>query len=194
MKQVWLVRHGESLSQTGEDEDQCNPPLSERGRAQAARLRDRLTGVVFDRTLVSPLMRAWQTFELAGVDRASAEFDSRVMESEWGNPEFYTPVLPLTVPASAAADRYEAYGQPVEQRATGVIEEFLKADRARWLVFAHWGVCGRLFAAFVGADVSDWSLLPSMDNTGISVFEVDDDGRRWVQCWNDRSHVLDLPD
>lgn len=194
MKQMWLVRHGESKSQTGEDDDQCNPPLSDRGREQAIRLRDRLADLAFDRTLVSPLMRAWQTFELSGVDRASAEFDSRVMESEWGNPDFYVPVLPLTVPDSAATDRHLAYGQAVEQRATAVIEEFLEAEEVRWLVFGHWGVCGRLFAAFVGADVHDWSLLPSMDNTGISVFEVDDAGRRWVRYWNDRSHVVDLLD
>jgi len=192
MKQIWLVRHGESTAQTGEEKDGRNPPLSERGREQAARLREPLGAVTFDRILVSPLMRAWQTYELSGVNRANAEFDSRVMESEWGNPDFYTPLLPLEIPDIAAPDRHDAYGRTVEQRAASVIEEWMDADTERCLIFAHWGICGRLFMAFVDADVTDWSVLPSMDNTGISLFEVDDGGRRWIRHWNDRPHVIDL--
>ena len=194
MKQIWLVRHGESLAQTGEEQDGRNPPLSDRGKEQAARLNAPLGAVTFDRILVSPLIRDCQTYELSGVDRANAEFDSRVMESEWGNPDFYTPVLPLVVPDTAAPDRHEAYGRTAEQRAASVIEELVDADLARCLIVAHWGICGRLFMAFAGADVTDWSVLPSMDNTGISLFEIDDDGRRWVRYWNDRAHVIDLID
>ncbi|MBT3375285.1 MAG: histidine phosphatase family protein [Lentisphaerae bacterium] len=194
MKQIWLVRHGESMAQTGEEEDGRNPPLSERGKEQAARLRHPLGAVTFDRILVSPLIRACQTYELSEVDRTNAEFDSRVMESEWGNPEFYTPVLPLQLPETAAPDRHNAYDLTVEERAASVIEELADGNTECCLIVAHWGICGRLFMAFAGATVTDWSVLPSMDNTGISLFEIDDEGRRWVRYWNDRGHVLDLLD
>lgn len=194
MKQIWLVRHGESRAQTGEEQDGRNPSLSERGREQASRLREPLGAVTFDRILVSPLIRAWQTYELSGLHRANAEFDSRVMESEWGNPDFYTPVLPLTMPDIAAPDRHDAYDRTVEERAASVIEELVNGAVERCLIVAHWGICGRLFMAFVDADATDWSVLPSMDNTGISLFEIDDDGRRWVRYWNDRAHVIDLID
>ena len=35
-------------------------------------------------------------------------------------------------------------------------------------------------------------LVASMDNTAISLFEIDDRGNRTIRYWNDRSHVMDL--
>lgn len=192
MQQIWLVRHGESEAQTGADDDPRNPQLTERGREQARRLREALDDIAFDRILVSPLTRAWQTYELSGVDRSVAQFDSRVMESEWGDPEFYAGVLPLSPPEIAAPDRHHAYDRTAEQRAAEVMDEVIGSDSQSCLIFGHWGICGRLFMAFIQADLHNWSLLPSMDNVGLSLLEVDDADRRWVRYWNDRSHVLDL--
>jgi len=192
MRRIWFVRHGESKAQTGEDEDPRNPELSARGMEQARRLSVALDGIAFDRILVSPLTRACQTYELSGVDRSVAEFDSRVMESEWGDPEFYASVLPLQPPAIAAPDRHHAYDRPVEQRATEVMDDVVGSDSESCLIVGHWGICGRLFMAFTGADTHNWTVLPSMDNAAVSLMEVDDAGRRWVRYWNDRSHVADL--
>ena len=38
MKNIWLVRHGQSQSQSAEDDDMVDPELSELGRQQAVRL------------------------------------------------------------------------------------------------------------------------------------------------------------
>ena len=35
VKRIWLVRHGQSQSQTGESDDHLNPPLSDLGIVQA---------------------------------------------------------------------------------------------------------------------------------------------------------------
>ena len=45
MKPIWLVRHGQSKSQTGEDNDTVNPELSSRGEQQAKRLVEPLKGI-----------------------------------------------------------------------------------------------------------------------------------------------------
>ena len=55
---VYLVRHGE---QVDAEFGLPDGPLSERGRAQAVHLADRLSGIQFDATYTSPLQRAIET-------------------------------------------------------------------------------------------------------------------------------------
>ena len=55
---VYLVRHGE---QVDAEFGLPDGPLSERGRAQAVHLADRLSGIQFDAAYTSPLQRAIET-------------------------------------------------------------------------------------------------------------------------------------
>ena len=72
---IVLVRHGPTeWSVNGRHTGKTDLPLTEDGREAAARLRERLTRYEFATVLVSPLRRARETAELAGLaDRAQVE-------------------------------------------------------------------------------------------------------------------------
>jgi broad specificity phosphatase PhoE len=65
--ELWLIRHGETeWSAAGKHTGVTDLALTEQGSEVAASLRERLASVKFDRVIVSPLLRARQTCELAG--------------------------------------------------------------------------------------------------------------------------------
>jgi probable phosphoglycerate mutase len=65
--EVYLARHGETAwTVSGRHTGRTDLPLTDRGERNAANLRDRLRGLTFTRVLVSPLVRARRTCELAG--------------------------------------------------------------------------------------------------------------------------------
>ena len=53
MKRIWLVRHGQSQSQSGESTDPLNPDLSDLGGRQAKRLIEPLKDLNLDLILLS---------------------------------------------------------------------------------------------------------------------------------------------
>ena len=65
---VWLARHGETeWSRTLRHTGRTDLPLTEEGEREARLLREPLAAVAFDRVLCSPLARARETCELAGL-------------------------------------------------------------------------------------------------------------------------------
>ena len=188
MARIWLIRHGESRAQSGEDRDVRDPELSEKGRDQAVRLKGALAGVRFDRALVSPLRRAWQTFELSGIDAAEAQYDSRLVEHPWDF-DGYAALLPLELPSIAAPDRHAAFDLPTVQRARALVAELGVGEECDVALFSHWGLLSRLLLVFLGADAEDWLLQPSLGNTAIALLEVKPAGERVIRRWNDLSHI-----
>jgi probable phosphoglycerate mutase len=84
---IYLARHGETAwSLTGQHTSFTDLPLTERGERNAARLGERLAGLVFAKVLTSPLQRATRTCELAGFG-AAAEVDPDVVEWNYGDYE-----------------------------------------------------------------------------------------------------------
>ena len=68
--EVVLARHGETdWSRTLRHTGRTDVELTEAGRDEARALRERLAGREFERVLVSPLSRAVETCELAGLRR-----------------------------------------------------------------------------------------------------------------------------
>ena len=98
VKNIWLVRHAQSKSQTGETEDWLDPELSELGIKQAQRLAEPLSKLDLDLVLVSPMKRGWQTYEQAKIPAGKAEFDSRLIEGNWGAPDAYAGYVPEARP------------------------------------------------------------------------------------------------
>lgn len=192
MKQIWLVRHGQSRSQSGEDPDVLNPALSERGREQAQRLARPLRSLSFNTILVSPLKRAWQTCEYAQPAAGHVEFDSRLVESDWGIDRYYESILPVAAPGIACADRHGAWLVAVAKRSLSLVKSLLRAPEEKILLFGHWGIFNNLLHTFTGMDTCGFSVLAPMDNTAISLLEIDDQDRRVIRYWNDRAHVIDL--
>ena len=84
---IVLVRHGATeWSASGQHTSRTDVPLTDEGRRDAERLRDRLAGFDFALILVSPMSRARDTAALAGFgDRASVDPD--LLELDYGEYE-----------------------------------------------------------------------------------------------------------
>lgn len=74
---LWLIRHGETeWSQSGQHTGITDIALTERGRQQASALAPLLATQTFDLVLTSPMQRAIDTCQLAGLgDQAQIEPD-----------------------------------------------------------------------------------------------------------------------
>jgi probable phosphoglycerate mutase len=83
--EVTLVRHGETeWSKSGQHTGRTDLPLTEEGVEEARAAGQVLKGTVFDLVLTSPLRRARETAELAGLSGATVDGDLR----EWDYGEF----------------------------------------------------------------------------------------------------------
>jgi len=192
MKRIWLVRHGQSQSQSGESTDPLNPDLSDLGGRQAKRLIEPLKDLNLDLILLSTLRRAWKTYQLSEAKASRVEFDSRVIESDWGRQGWYASILPVVTPEFAEPDRHDAWLKSVDERATALVEDLIDRSEKNILLFGHWGVFNHIFWAFAGINTTNKLAHATTDNTGISLFEVDKNGYRFIRYWNDRTHVIDL--
>jgi probable phosphoglycerate mutase len=80
MRELWLVRHGETeWSLSGAHTGRTDIPLTPKGRENAMAIGHNLAGRKFAGVLVSPLQRARETCRLAGYENARIEPDL----SEW---------------------------------------------------------------------------------------------------------------
>lgn len=88
--EVVLVRHGETeWTLTGQHTGRTDIPLTERGRKQARLLQPLLSTANFALVLSSPLQRARETCELAGLG-ARMEIEPDLMEWDYGKYEGIT--------------------------------------------------------------------------------------------------------
>ena len=79
-----LARHGETeWSKSGRHTGRTDIPLTEAGREQARRLGRALAGRSFSRVVCSPLVRATETADLAGVG-GRVELDPELQEWDYG--------------------------------------------------------------------------------------------------------------
>jgi probable phosphoglycerate mutase len=84
---VWLIRHAATeWSVSGQHTGRTDIPLLPEGREAARKLPERLGGHRFARVLVSPLGRARETAELAGM-MDGAELRDDLMEWDYGDYE-----------------------------------------------------------------------------------------------------------
>jgi len=126
--EIVLVRHGEPEWVRG-GLNVVDPPLTERGQAQAEQLAQVLSKEVFDEVLVSPLVRARQTaaplLARLGRDEEVDPWLEEIRDPKWHG-----------TPAEKAADAYaELRGRPAEERWSGLdggesVREFVARIRS----------------------------------------------------------------
>jgi broad specificity phosphatase PhoE len=86
MRELWLVRHGETeWSLSGAHTGRTDIPLTAAGREKAAAVGRYLAGRKFAGVLVSPLGRARETCRLAGYE--NAQIDADLSEWDYGDYE-----------------------------------------------------------------------------------------------------------
>ncbi len=85
--ELWLIRHGETeWSLSGAHTSRTDIPLTEHGRRRAEELRDFLKDTSFARVLVSPMQRARETCEIAGLG-TQAQVEQSLVEWDYGESE-----------------------------------------------------------------------------------------------------------
>ncbi|HMJ37050.1 MAG TPA: histidine phosphatase family protein [Baekduia sp.] len=90
MNELWLIRHAETeWAKAHRHTGLTDIPLTDDGRAAARALRDRLAGHDFSAVLVSPLSRARETAELAGLGE-HAQMRDDLLEWDYGDYEGIT--------------------------------------------------------------------------------------------------------
>jgi probable phosphoglycerate mutase len=155
---VVIIRHGESTWNAEERlQGQLDPPLSDRGREQAAALRDAvdLSGFAPDHVLCSDLSRARETAEILGLEPHADPRWREIDIGEWGGrpaAEVDAEVGGLT--NWRGGDRVAPDGEPWEAFAVrvGAALDELAAAGGSWLVVSHGGCVRAATAHVTGAD------------------------------------------
>ena len=154
--ELWLVRHGETeWSRDGRHTSVTDLPLTEKGEAAAAVLRERLGGVAFDLVLTSPRQRARRTAELAG--HPEAEPDEDLAEWAYGDYEgVRTAEIRETVPDWTVWTHPVPGGESATDVATRLDRVVARArEHRRSLVFAHGHSLRALTARWIGQPVEE---------------------------------------
>jgi probable phosphoglycerate mutase len=183
--EVWLLRHAETQwSLTHQHTGRTDIPLTDRGREHARALGERLAGRRFALVLASPLGRAQETAELAGLADVARSRDA-LMEWDYGDYEGRTTV-------DVRAERPGWYlwrdGVPggespedVQHRADAVVAEALAADGDVALV-AHGHILRAVAARWIEQPVAAGGRL-RLDTGTVSVLGFEREVRV-VLRWN----------
>ncbi|HTB63918.1 MAG TPA: histidine phosphatase family protein [Opitutales bacterium] len=185
MPRLFLIRHGETAwSLSGQHTSRTDLPLTDNGRAAAAKLPARLAKYSFALVLTSPRLRARETAKLAGFPNAEVCEDLR--EFDYGEYEGLTKaqirakapgwnsVLTDPCPGGETPAQVAARAQRVAAR--------VRATNGDCLVFTH-GHLGRILAACWLGQPPIFAQQFSLDTTTLSILG-DDGGRAYIQAWN----------
>lgn len=183
---IVLVRHGETeWSRARRHTGRTDLPLLPEGREQAATLPDRLARWTFAEVRCSPLQRARQTAELAGL--AVDAFDDRLLEWDYGAYEGIT--------SEQVAEQRDGWfiwtdGCPdgespadVAARCDDLIAELDGREDDIALV-AHGHLLRAFAARWVEQDLALGARL-KLETTGVCALGVER-GRRSILAWNIR--------
>jgi broad specificity phosphatase PhoE len=156
-QRVYLLRHGETQwSLSRQHTGLTDIPLTEKGCAVAGRLAPVLAAQSFELVLVSPLQRARQTCDLAGLG-ARATVDEDLVEWNYGE---YEGLTPQQIRANAPEWLIFRDGCPGGESAAQVagridrIISRLRAVEGNAALFAHGHILRALAARWLGLPVS----------------------------------------
>jgi probable phosphoglycerate mutase len=183
--EVVLARHGETeWSRDMRHTGRTDVPLTERGREQAAALAPRLAERGFARVLVSPLSRAVETCELAGLG-GRAERTDALLEFDYGDAEGKTtaqmrervPDWTVWTHSTPGAETPDDVGA----RLAPLVAELVRAD-GDVAVFAHGHVLRVLAALWIESEPVEGSRFALSTGT-LSTLGWERDARVF-RAWN----------
>jgi broad specificity phosphatase PhoE len=203
-----LTRHGHTTRSEPEQYlgQRVAAPLSERGRADAARLAARLAPLPIDRVISSPLERAVDTAAILAAGRVPVETDERLAELDYGTWEGFT-LDQIEVRFPGEYERYEAdpsrfrvgggeNGRLVARRLRGFVADLLGwwqsggANDRTVVVIGHSSLNRVLLALLLGTPLSDYRRRYESDWASLSVLRWPSlaDGPRLLLA-NDVAHL-----
>jgi probable phosphoglycerate mutase len=191
---IYLARHGETAwSLTGQHTGVTDLPLTERGERNAARLGERLAGLVFAKVLTSPLQRAARTCDLAGFGTV-AEIDRDLVEWNYGDYEGLR-----TAEVHATRPNWDLYrdgcpnGESPEQigvRADRVVNR-VRTIKGNVLIFSSGHFLRALAARWLGLEPVAGKFF-MLNTASLSALSYENDlSHPAIQFWNDTRHVGD---
>lgn len=180
-----LIRHGETeWSRSGQHTGSTDIPLTEVGRLAAKRLRPVLDTMEFSLVLSSPLNRALETCELAGLGNRM-RIDPNLCEWDYGKYEGLTPAqIHRTAPGWLVFNDGCPGGESPEQiaqRVDRVIQE-VREHGGRVALFAHGHVLRVLAACWIGLPPSAGAHF-LLDTSTLSILSYYR-GLPAIRCWN----------
>jgi broad specificity phosphatase PhoE len=189
MTSLFLVRHGETeWSRSGQHTSYTDLPLTDTGRAQAAKLLGHLDPAIFGLVLSSPRQRASETAELAGFTGAYApRIDEDLSEWDYGAYEGLTrrqiqeqqPGWTIWThgggPGGESAD-------DVARRLRRLIDRIEASGADPVICFAHGHALRAMTMVWLGLDLSIGAHF-ELDTATVSVL-IDDEYGRSIQRWN----------
>jgi probable phosphoglycerate mutase len=195
--QLLLIRHALPVRVEHEDGRSADPPLSEVGHGQTARMASWLADEPLDRIYSSPMRRAHQTaLVLAETKGIEIELEPRLTELD-RETDRYIPMEELKRTDYPAWTQFVRDGYPsgpeLEQFQHNVVaglEEIVASNSGRRVaVVCHAGVIN-IWAAFVlGLELR---LFFHPDYTSLNRFVAARSGERSVESLNERAHLRGL--
>ena len=82
---IYIVRHGEVLSNVLQQYNTADEDLTKLGIAQAKELRNKIKNIKFDIIICSPMVRTKQTANIININNNKIIYDDRIGERNCGN-------------------------------------------------------------------------------------------------------------
>jgi broad specificity phosphatase PhoE len=187
--EIVLVRHGETeWSRDGKHTGRTDVPLTDKGKEQARLLAKRLQEWRFGRVLSSPLSRARETCELAGLG-VLMEITDELMEWDYGayegrtTPDIRTerPQWSLWRDGTPEGENAADVGARVDR----IIED-VRASEDDVALFAHGHVLRVFTARWLGLPPAEGRLF-ALSTATISVLAYERE-TPVIERWNDDAH------
>ena len=195
VREVWLIRHADAYAGLEAlAEGRIDPPLSERGRAQAARLAARLTPIPLNAVWSSDLRRARETAEVVAAAKGlQVGVDARLREvrtswDEGRSADLNEPgVYPFPEPQEEVAARMKAAVAAVVGGLDGA-----GAPVPRAAVVSHNAAIAIYVSSVLGLTWGQLRLMPQF--TSVTVLAVKGE-QVVVQSIGDVTHLaVEVPD
>lgn len=189
------MRHAEPATRDAVEGDPDDPPLGDRGRAQAVRVADWLTRQPLDRLVSSPARRAWETAEATAAKTGlEIEIDDRLRDAEEEGAAYVPIEVARAEDPEAYRARIEAYrASPrlasIAPRVNASLDEWADRNRGgRIAVFCHGSVINAFAIRVLG--LGDAAFLEAGFASGHR-FLISSSGVRSVQSLNETAYLID---